>query len=182
MPTSAQPDQPAASAPLTRRIPGATAGAFGDAQPAAEPAPLTRRTPGAGPGAHAAPTAPGYGGSPEHGRPTAGGASARPAQDGAESNGRSGSAPLRRRVRGATLRATWGEGSREDTERPPAPRPAADAEAVRSELDEFEAAVERANRDSRTTTGPDDIEAAVARANRDTRSTSDAGFQEGAEE
>ncbi|MES5818619.1 ATP-binding protein [Streptomyces sp. RG80] len=52
--------------------------------------------------------------------------------------------PLRRRVRGATLRTT-AEAARPSTRQ--APRPA-DAEAVRSALDEFEAAVERAHRDS----------------------------------
>lgn len=55
--------------------------------------------------------------------------------------------PLRRRVRGATLRTTA------DTSTPhPAPRQAArtvDAEAVRAAIEEFEAAVERAHRDTR---------------------------------
>jgi hypothetical protein len=54
-------------------------------------------------------------------------------------------APLRRRVRGATLRATAPAADREALLRAPA---VADAEAVRSALDEFEAAVERAHRDS----------------------------------
>jgi hypothetical protein len=62
-----------------------------------------------------------------------------------------GSRPLHRRVRGATLHATLGEtrgrGARE------APR-IVDAEAVRSELDEFEAAVARAHRDSADATAP----------------------------
>lgn len=55
--------------------------------------------------------------------------------------------PLRRRVRGATLRTTA-----EASERQAALRQEArtlDAEAVRASLDEFEAAVERAHRDSR---------------------------------
>ncbi|MEU9048920.1 sensor histidine kinase [Streptomyces sp. NPDC048384] len=55
--------------------------------------------------------------------------------------------PLRRRVRGATLRTTV-----EASERQTALRQDArtlDAEAVRAALDEFEAAVERAHRDSR---------------------------------
>ncbi|MER7495593.1 ATP-binding protein [Streptomyces pharetrae] len=54
--------------------------------------------------------------------------------------------PLRRRVRGATLRTTLGEAA----DRAPARRamPPADAEAVRDALEEFEAAVERAHRDS----------------------------------
>ncbi|WP_254885577.1 ATP-binding protein [Streptomyces sp. NA02950] len=54
------------------------------------------------------------------------------------------SRPLRRRVRGATLDQTTAPGDRAV----PAVRPAADADAVRSELDEFEAAVRRAERDA----------------------------------
>jgi anti-sigma regulatory factor (Ser/Thr protein kinase) len=54
------------------------------------------------------------------------------------------SRPLRRRVRGATLART---SSRADRGAPTVRQPA-DAEAVRSELDEFEAAVRRAERDS----------------------------------
>ncbi|MEU5887277.1 ATP-binding protein [Streptomyces sp. NPDC047461] len=54
--------------------------------------------------------------------------------------------PLRRRVRGATLRTT-ADAAPASTRQ--APRPA-DAEAVRSSLEEFEAAVERAHRDSDT--------------------------------
>lgn len=60
------------------------------------------------------------------------------------------SRPLRRRVRGATLRTTVGDTTAE-TARPAAPP--ADADAVRSALEEFEAAVEQANRDSAS--GPD---------------------------
>jgi hypothetical protein len=66
--------------------------------------------------------------------------------------------PLRRRVRGATLHTT---ADAQQSARQ-APRPA-DADAVRDSLDEFEAAVERANRDStsagtgvRTTPDPQD--------------------------
>ncbi|MBW8700190.1 Sensor-like histidine kinase senX3 [Streptomyces sp. MBT84] len=58
--------------------------------------------------------------------------------------------PLRRRVRGATLRTTEARQTGS-----PAPRPA-DAEEVRSALEEFEAAVERANRDSTARTSPHD--------------------------
>jgi signal transduction histidine kinase len=54
------------------------------------------------------------------------------------------SRPLRRRVRGATLART---SSRADRGAPQVRQPA-DAEAVRSELDEFEAAVRRAEQDS----------------------------------
>jgi hypothetical protein len=53
---------------------------------------------------------------------------------------------LRRRVRGATLRTTVGADA---LQKAVPPRPA-DAEAVRDALDEFEAAVERAHRDSDT--------------------------------
>jgi signal transduction histidine kinase len=61
-----------------------------------------------------------------------------------------GSRPLRRRVRGATLR-TGADAAAQQAARQ-APRPA-DADAVRSALEEFEAAVEQANRDSDTLTG-----------------------------
>ncbi|UFR01646.1 HAMP domain-containing protein [Streptomyces sp. Go40/10] len=54
--------------------------------------------------------------------------------------------PLRRRVRGATLRTTTGAAP---TTVPQTVRPL-DAEAVRSELEEFEEAVERARRDAGT--------------------------------
>ncbi|WP_434098097.1 ATP-binding protein [Streptomyces sparsogenes] len=55
--------------------------------------------------------------------------------------------PLRRRVRGATLAMTTPPADRVV----PAVRRPVDAEAVRTELDEFEAAVRRAERDSTTT-------------------------------
>ena len=77
----------------------------------------------------------------EHSRPAGNGRPTRP------SGGTPGATPLRRRVRGATLKDTWGhETPRVST----APRQVVDAEEVRSELDEFEAAIERANRDTRT--------------------------------
>ncbi|MFR0365439.1 ATP-binding protein [Streptomyces sp. MCC20] len=53
--------------------------------------------------------------------------------------------PLRRRVRGATLRTTTDTAAQQAARQ--APRPA-DADAVRASLEEFEAAVERAHRDS----------------------------------
>ncbi|MBW8794605.1 MAG: HAMP domain-containing protein [Streptomyces sp.] len=56
-----------------------------------------------------------------------------------------GTRPLRRRVRGATLRTTVG--AAQALSQPPRTR---DAEAERDALDEFEAAVERARRDSDT--------------------------------
>ncbi|MGY1581324.1 ATP-binding protein [Streptomyces sp. MN13] len=57
-----------------------------------------------------------------------------------------GARPLRRRVRGATLRTTLGTDGGHGSPREAVPP--ADAEAVRSSLEEFEAAVERAHRDS----------------------------------
>lgn len=53
--------------------------------------------------------------------------------------------PLRRRVRGATLRTTTDTAAQQAARQ--APRPA-DADAVRAALEEFEAAVEQAHRDS----------------------------------
>ncbi|MGW3494441.1 ATP-binding protein [Streptomyces sp. NPDC001020] len=58
-----------------------------------------------------------------------------------------GPRPLRRRVRGATLRTTGSDATQQAARQ--APRPA-DADEVRSALEEFEAAVERAHRDSAT--------------------------------
>ncbi|MFF2851535.1 ATP-binding protein [Streptomyces sp. NPDC058001] len=68
--------------------------------------------------------------------------------------------PLRRRVRGATLKATTASSvlsKRPTTQRPPSQRlPAwrpSDAEAARTEIDEFEAAVQRAHRESAAAEG-----------------------------
>jgi hypothetical protein len=66
-----------------------------------------------------------------------------PAPDGEAAAG--GVRPLRRRVRGATLRTTLGDAGAGRAAEPLRP---ADAEAVRDALDEFEAAVARANRDA----------------------------------
>ena len=60
-----------------------------------------------------------------------------------------GPRPLRRRVRGATLHTTVDAAAQYAARQVARP---ADADAVRDALDEFEAAVERANRDSRTET------------------------------
>ncbi|MFI6460327.1 ATP-binding protein [Streptomyces sp. NPDC050528] len=75
-----------------------------------------------------------------------------PADESADApdNAPGGSRPLRRRVRGATLR-TGADAAAQQAARQ-APRPA-DADAVRSALEEFEAAVEQAHRDSDTLTG-----------------------------
>ncbi|WP_062648706.1 sensor histidine kinase [Streptomyces maremycinicus] len=59
--------------------------------------------------------------------------------------GPDGSRPLRRRVRGATLRTTADAAAQQAARQ--APRPA-DADAVRDSLEEFEAAVARAHRDT----------------------------------
>ncbi|MEV7286188.1 ATP-binding protein [Streptomyces sp. NPDC093252] len=61
----------------------------------------------------------------------------------APARGEAAARPLRRRVRGATLRTTAA-----DTVHRPATTAPADADAVRDALDEFEAAIERAHRDS----------------------------------
>ncbi|MFD0317973.1 sensor histidine kinase [Streptomyces flavalbus] len=62
-----------------------------------------------------------------------------------------GPRPLRRRVRGATLRTTSAEAERQALLKA---TPPADAEAVRDALEEFEAAVARAHRDSDTGSHP----------------------------
>lgn len=126
------------SGPLPRRVPRRE-GAAPEAAPArpTAPAPAT-----AAPTAAATAVSP----PPDHARAGQPEASSRAHAD-APPTGDSGSRPLRRRVRGATLR------SAEDTSSQPVlPRTArpADADAVRSALEEFEAAVERAHRDSGT--------------------------------
>jgi signal transduction histidine kinase len=70
---------------------------------------------------------------------------ATPAPAHEEADDRGSARPLRRRVRGATLRTTAADAVQRTARS--APR-STDAEEVRSELDEFEAAVERAHRDS----------------------------------
>lgn len=81
------------------------------------------------------------------GRPEA---SARETRDSDPAPGGDGSRPLRRRVRGATLRTTADAAARQAARR--AVRPA-DADAVRSALEEFEAAVARAHQDTGADTG-----------------------------
>ncbi|MFE9674728.1 ATP-binding protein [Streptomyces sp. NPDC006259] len=91
----------------------------------------------------------------------------RPAADPAPDGAR----PLRRRVRGATLRTT-AEAAVQQAARRPAPPPA-DADAVRSALEEFEAAVERAHRDTGEHPRPltDDGSARPGEAGHDDRGT-----------
>ncbi|MFI6347222.1 ATP-binding protein [Streptomyces sp. NPDC050560] len=96
--------------------------------------PYAQERPRGGPGTRPA-------GAPQQG----GGAPQRPASD-----GRDAPRPLKRRVRGATLAATNASSMLSPEprhQRPSVWRPA-DAEATRSEIDDFEAAVERARRDS----------------------------------
>ncbi|WP_369226285.1 ATP-binding protein [Streptomyces sp. R39] len=94
---------------------------------------LPRREPAAEPAAAQAPLIP----AARSGEP--------PADPGSDPYSGDGTRPLRRRVRGATLRTTVG--AAQSLAQAPRTR---DAEAERNELDEFEAAVERARRDSDT--------------------------------
>ncbi|WP_329139302.1 sensor histidine kinase [Streptomyces sp. NBC_00670] len=91
-----------------------------------------------GPAPHRDDEVPGGSGSPRRTDP-----GVPPAPDGEAVAG--GVRPLRRRVRGATLRTTLGDAGAGRAAEPLRP---ADAEAVRDALDEFEAAVARANRDA----------------------------------
>ncbi|GAB2934342.1 sensor histidine kinase [Streptomyces heilongjiangensis] len=68
--------------------------------------------------------------------------------------------PLRRRVRGATLATTTTV-----DRNVPVPRQPADADAVRAELDEFEAAVRRAEQDSAAPADPDPDRMTAVREN-----------------
>ncbi|MFG2725211.1 ATP-binding protein [Streptomyces canus] len=113
--------------------PGASNGS--PASATGEPAPLPRRIPHRDAPSDAAPFI-----------PSARTGEAAPAEVAGNGDGGDGARPLRRRVRGATLRTTLGA----DAEPKAAPPRPADAEAVRDALDEFEAAVERAHRDSET--------------------------------
>ncbi|WP_326784549.1 ATP-binding protein [Streptomyces sp. NBC_00151] len=134
-PRKARLEAPAGPAGLPRRVPSRPRGA--------EPPNHARRSEAADTGAERATT---HGGA----RP---GTAADPAPTGPARSGDAG--PLRRRVRGATLSAgTAASRLPRPTEppthrRPPSWQPT-DAEAARSELDEFEAAVLRAERESAT--------------------------------
>ncbi|GAB1326795.1 sensor histidine kinase [Streptomyces sennicomposti] len=107
--------------------PGGGHGGASAATPGATPSSAPRATPGTAPSG-APGTMPGAGP----------GAAPGTAAD-------AGSRPLRRRVRGATLRTTADSAAAQAAR---APVPQADADAVRSALEEFEAAVERAHRDT----------------------------------
>ncbi|SER23099.1 Signal transduction histidine kinase [Streptomyces sp. yr375] len=139
-----QPEPPRTPAPVTEHPPYEPAPAATTATPAGTSAPDTHTRP-TEPQPDTA-TAP----DPTHLARTAGLESSpvRPA-DSPEAPapvGPDGARPLRRRVRGATLRTTVDAAAALQTARQAA-RPA-DADAVRSELEEFEAAVARAHRDT----------------------------------
>ncbi|MFJ2953265.1 ATP-binding protein [Streptomyces sp. NPDC087270] len=189
----AAPNRPDAPAPLPRRVPQRNAAISSAAVPSAPAAPVRRLGPGQG----TAPNGNGTGngnaialGGAATGAHTVNGAASGPGSTGASTAPGTPAAPgthahgstspggLRRRVKGATLATTLGAAAPAApaaagpaVPSPPDPhRPAADAEQVRSELDEFEAAVERAHRDTATAdTGQ-------------SRTTLDTGFPEGAEE
>ena len=121
-----------------------------------EPGPLPRRVPhrdGASNAPDPAPAAEASG-TPSSTHPyvpkARAGEPAVPAEVSGTADDPAGARPLRRRVRGATLRTTLGA---DVVPKTAAPRPA-DAKAVRDELDEFEAAVERAHRDTGSHTRP----------------------------
>ncbi|MCS0602167.1 HAMP domain-containing protein [Streptomyces sp. LP11] len=118
-------------AAVPARVPSSPAPAPARATVAEGTGPLPRRIPRRDP-------EPG----PEH-TPTADAAPATPAAP--TEPGTDAARPLRRRVRGATLRTTTGAAPTA-----PAAVPARDAEAERDALEEFEAAVARAQRDSDT--------------------------------
>lgn len=111
------------------------------------------RSAGTGPGQPVRGTGPGLG-QPSRGGAARGSGPVPSAPNGAPARpGEDGASPLRRRVRGATLQATTAS-TRLPKQAVTNPRPpawqTADAEAARSEIDEFEEAVLRAERESAT--------------------------------
>ncbi|MFI0774778.1 ATP-binding protein [Streptomyces sp. NPDC021212] len=142
-PPAARPESepsPAGATPLPVRTP-ATKPESRQAEPA-EPGGLPRRIPNRQGAERTSPEP-----SAEQEPPTEPKASPTGEKPPAEATSTSTSRPLRRRVRGATLDKTTPPADRGIA----AVREAADADAVRSELDEFEAAVRRAQQDSATT-------------------------------
>ncbi|MFI0814778.1 ATP-binding protein [Streptomyces sp. NPDC021098] len=128
--------EPAGATPLPVRTP--TPKPESREAPPAQPGGLPRRIPnrtGAEPAA------------PEPSAEREPSAGQKPSPTGEKPSAAPGSRPLRRRVRGATLDKTTPAADRGIA----AVRAPADADAVRSELDEFEAAVRRAQQDSATT-------------------------------
>ncbi|MEU0413805.1 sensor histidine kinase [Streptomyces griseorubiginosus] len=140
-PTAVRPEsgQEAPTGPLPRRTADSEPGVTGAASADGEHAPLPRRVPHRDP----APTGPDASAEPPSPTPPFI-PKARAAEAAGTADDPAGARPLRRRVRGATLRTTLGA---DVVPKTAAPRPA-DAEAVRDELDAFEAAVERAHRDT----------------------------------
>ncbi|MEW5352633.1 ATP-binding protein [Streptomyces sp. 16-176A] len=125
------PGTPSDTAPS--HAPGTTPGTAPSPVPSTAPGGTPRTTPGTPSDtapSHAPGTTPGT--APGAGPSSAPGAA-------------TGSRPLRRRVRGATLRTAADSAAAQAAR---APVPQADADAVRSALEEFEAAVERAHRDT----------------------------------
>nr|WP_222108807.1 ATP-binding protein [Streptomyces cupreus] len=134
LPTTLLLPEPAEPVPAPAEVPAATAsGPLPSAATEDDSAPLPRRVPRREGAAPDVPPA-------DHARADQPDASTRAHADGPR--------PLRRRVRGATLRTSEDTGAHQILRQ--ASRPA-DADAVRSALEEFEAAVERAHRDSDTT-------------------------------
>ncbi|MFI1732861.1 ATP-binding protein [Streptomyces acidicola] len=141
------PEPSAPSGPLPSTV--VPAGAADAGRPAALPHRVPRRATEPADGQPPRPAQEPSAGLPFVPGPRSGDATSAPRDAAKEAPG--GSArPLRRRVRGATLRTadTSGHAARQ------AARPA-DAEAVRSQIEEFEAAVERAHRDSAAATDAD---------------------------
>ncbi|MER7562237.1 ATP-binding protein [Streptomyces sp. NPDC097941] len=150
-PTAVRPEpvQEPAAGPTTRGTAAAEPGVTVAASADGDHAPLPRRVPHRDTAASAQPPSPATPFIPQ----------ARTGEVPGNGDGGDGARPLRRRVRGATLRTTVGAEAVPKT----APVRPADAEAVRDALDEFEAAVERAHRDSETGSHPrpvprDDVE------------------------
>ncbi|MGW2613210.1 ATP-binding protein [Streptomyces sp. NPDC001500] len=151
----ALPGRTTASAPHARTTAGLDGGSADSPHRPELPARRTRTTDPTdptGPAGSGEPTAPSGDASSRAGSeaPTAGGGPSARAALGAPAAGGDEARPLRRRVRGATLRTTADAADRQAARRPARP---ADADAVRSALEEFEAAVARAHRDSGGDTG-----------------------------
>ncbi|MBY8866796.1 sensor histidine kinase [Streptomyces sennicomposti] len=125
--------------------PGLASGAAPGSLPGTAPGGTPRTTPGTPSGtapSHVPGTTPGTAPSPV---PSTAPGTAPGAGPSSAPGAAAGSRPLRRRVRGATLRTAADSAAAQAAR---APVPQADADAVRSALEEFEAAVERAHRDT----------------------------------
>ncbi|MFF9313112.1 ATP-binding protein [Streptomyces sp. NPDC014748] len=129
--------------------PGLASGAAPGSLPGTAPGGTPRTTPGTPSGtapSHVPGTTPGTAPSPVPSTAPGGAPGTAPGAGPSSAPGAAaGSRPLRRRVRGATLRTAADSAAAQAAR---APVPQADADAVRSALEEFEAAVERAHRDT----------------------------------